>query len=174
MPCYTSGLSHSVHWQTCIWNPYWAVTFVHQCTRGWSVKIKAYQFESPNRKQAKWNHNRTVTFVHQCTRGSGRIKAHWFGSPNGPPLGRPRFAVLYLRGPISNPRILEQRYDTFFVMMLFYVDLSPKKLCSKHCFRRSARLGSLFSSPKLPSPSSVPPFLHLCHDDYFLMKISDS
>ena len=68
------------------------------------------------------------------------------------PLGRPRFAVLYLRGPISNPRILEQRYDTFFVMMLFYVDLSPKKLCSKHCFRRSARLGSLFSSPKLPIP----------------------
>ena len=36
--------------------------------------------------------------------------------------------------------------------MLFYVDLSPKKLCSKHCFRRSARLGSLFSSPKLPIP----------------------
>ena len=77
------------------------------------------------------------------------------------PLGRPRFAVLYLRGPISNPRILEQRYDTFFVMMLFYVDLSPKKLCSKHCFRRSARLGSLFSSPIscLSLCASVSPFV---------------
>ena len=54
LPCYTSGLSHSVRWETCIWNPNWAVTFGHQCTRGsgWSVKIKAYQFESPNIKQA--------------------------------------------------------------------------------------------------------------------------
>ena len=97
------------------------------------------------------------------------------------PLGRPRFAVLYLRGPINNPRILEQRYDTFFVMMLFYVDLSPKKLCSKHCFRRSARLGSLFSSPKLPIPlclrfsicTTMTIFLskYLIHNDFVINDI---
>ena len=136
------------------------VTFVNIKGSGWSGKIHSHCSGSPDSKQGNEITIRGLLLsfsVPEDQEESRLIGLEVLMAP----LGRPRFAVLYLRGPISNPRILEQRYDTFFVMMLFYVDLSPKKLCSKHCFRRSARLGSLFSSPLscLSLCASVSPFV---------------
>ena len=106
------------------------VTFVNIKGSGWSGKIHSHCSGSPDSKQGNEITIRRLLLsfsVPEDQEESRLIGLEVLMAP----LGRPRFAVLYLRGPISNPRILEQRYDTFFVMMLFYIDLSPKKQTKK-------------------------------------------
>ena len=75
---------------------------------GWSEKINAHWLASPNRKQA--NEMAIGWLLLSISVPEDQEESRLIGlEVLMALLGRLRFGSLYLRGPISNPRILEQR-----------------------------------------------------------------